>query len=698
MDARNEPLKPAVDLGREITGDLAAASSREWLVTNGLGGYAAGTVAGVLTRRYHGLLVAALKPPVGRTLLVAKIEETARAAGQDFPLSTNRWHDGTIAPQGYVNTARFHLEGTIPVWTFAFGDGIELEKRVWMRQGANTTCVLYNLRGGNQPVEISLKALVNYRDYHGITHAGDWQMRIEPVAHGLRITARDGATPFYLLSDAAVPDAQAEPAKHDWYRDFDLALERERGMDDCEDHLLAGTFRATIAAGGSLAFFATTEQDTSLDAAGALEARRARERSLLAAWKAAPRAPALANAPAAPTRQAAPAGQAPGGASAPAWVRQLVLATDAFLVARPSAGEPGACTVIAGYPWFSDWGRDTMIALPGLTLATGRPEIAWSILRAYARYIDAGMLPNTFPDGGSPPAYNSVDAALWYFDAARQTFAATRDLGALGQLFPILAGIVDAHVRGTRYGIRVDSADGLLAAGEPGVQLTWMDAKIGDRVVTPRTGKPIEVNALWMNALVTMAGFARALKRDAASYEQMAQKARTGFARFWNAARGYCFDVLDGPAGNEAALRPNQLLAISLPVCALSLDQQRAVVDVCARELLAGFALRTLGPAEPGYRGSYMGPQDERDAAYHQGTAWPWLLGPFVLAHLRVHRNPAAAAFYLNPVAQHIGSYGLGSVAEICDGDAPFAPRGCFAQAWSVAEILRAWTAVSTAR
>jgi len=696
MDARFDSSNSPVDLGREITGDLAAACSREWLVTNGIGGYAAGTVAGVLTRRYHGLLVAALKPPVGRTLLVAKIEETARVAGQIFDLSTDRWHDGAVAPQGWAHTVRFRLEGTVPVWTFAFAE-VELEKRVWMPQGVNTTCVLYNLHRASQPIELTFKALVNYRDHHATTHAGDWQIRIEPVARGLRITAFDGATPFYLLSDAAIlgqPAAPAEPAAHDWYRNFDLALERERGLDDCEDHLMAGTFRATMEAGASLAFFATTEQDTSLDAARALEEQRAHEGALLAAWNAPRRAPLEPGASPAPlkTKQAAPL-EPP-----PAWIRQLVLAADAFLVARPSTGEPGPCTVIAGYPWFSDWGRDTMISLPGLTLATGRPEIAWSILRAWARYVDGGMLPNAFPDGGSPPEYNSIDAALWYFEAARQTFAATRDRGALRQLFPILEEIVAAHVRGTRFGIHVDPADGLLAAGEAGVQLTWMDAKIGDWVVTPRIGKPVEVNALWLNALVTIAGFARALKRDATNYEEMAQKARTAFSRFWNAARGYCFDVLDGPSGNEPALRPNQIFAVSLPVSALSLAQQRAVVDICERELLVNCALRTLGPAEPGYRGRYVGPQSERDAAYHQGTAWPWLLGPFVLAHLRVHRDPAAAAAFLAPIAQHISSYGLGSIAEICDGDPPFTPRGCFAQAWSVAEILRAWTAVSSAR
>jgi glycogen debranching enzyme len=695
MDARLDSSIPAVDLGQEITGDLAAATSREWFATNGIGGYAAGTVSGALTRRYHGLLVGALNPPVGRKLLVAKIEEIAQVADKNFELSTNRWHDGTIAPQGWAYTARFHLEGAIPVWTFAFAD-VELEKRIWMQYGANTSCVLYNLRKASQTVELSLKTLVNYRDYHDVTHAGDWQMHIDPVAHGLRITAFDGATPFYLLCDAG-----AVEQAHDWYRNFDLALERERGMDDSEDHLMAGTFRATIQPGSSLAFIATTDQNASLDAARALEDRRAHDRSLLTAWDTARNASAVPGESAAPAKKAAT--KSVPVEPPPAWVRQLVLAADAFLVARPSTGESGPCTVIAGYPWFSDWSRDTMISLPGLTLATGRPEIAWTILRAYARYVDGGMLPNAFPDNSSSPdhnslQYNTVDATLWYFEAARQTFAATRDLAALRQLFPILQEIVDAHVRGTRFGIHVDPADGLLAAGEAGVQLTWMDAKIGDWVVTPRIGKPVEVNALWLNALVTMGGFARALKQSSTRYEEMAQRARAGFPRFWNATRGYCFDVLDGPSGNEEALRPNQILAVSLPVSALSLSQQTAVVDVCERELLAGIALRTLGPAEPNYHGRYLGPQNERDAAYHQGTAWPWLLGAFVLARLRVRRDPAAAAAFLTPVAQHITTYGLGSVAEICDGDAPFSPRGCFAQAWSVGEILRAWTAVSLTR
>ena len=523
------------------------------------------------------------------------------------------------------------------------------------------------------PLEFSFKALVNYRDYHGATHAGDWRMQIDPVAHGLRVTAFDGAVPFYLLSDSA----SAAPA-HEWYRNFDLALERERGLDDAEDHLLAGIFTETLTPGASLTFVASTDSNVSLDGTKALAERTAADRALLDTWSKA--APSLAK-------------------KAPSWVRQHVMAADSFLVERSSAsvaGPSGKNSIIAGYHWFCDWGRDTMIALPGLTLSTGRPEIARAILLSYARSADRGMLPNTFPDRGQSPEYNTVDATLWFFEAARQTFAATKDLSLLQELFPVLVDIVDWHARGTRYQIHADPADGLLYAGEPGVQLTWMDAKVGDHVITPRIGKPVEVNALWLNALVTMAGFANALDRPADRYTELARKAVAGFARFWNPETGYCFDVLDGPEGNEAALRPNQIFAVSLPESPFAPEQQRAIVDACARELLVPGALRSLAVREPGYCGRYLGGPAKRDAAYHQGTAWAWLIGPFVTAHLRVYQDPTAAMSFLEPFASQVETYGLGSLGEICDGDAPFAPRGCISQAWSVAEALRAWTAAAS--
>jgi predicted glycogen debranching enzyme len=657
-----------VSFGRVTCGDLAAAESREWLVTNGIGGFASGTVAGLLTRRYHGLLVAALRPPLGRTLLVTKFEESAEYDGQTYRLSANRWTGGAVDPQGFRHIESFRLEGTAPVWTFAFADAL-FEKRVWMEHGANTTYVTFRLARGTRPLQLTLRALVNYRDSHSTTRAGGWRMNVESAERGLRVTAFDGAVPFFVLSDRG----EAAPAQ-DWYNNFDLAQERFRGLDDRDDHLHAGTLRATLGPGESLAIVATTEANAGLDAAAAWERQRARENALLDRWNTAQ--PGIAEA-------------------APAWIRQLVFAADQFVVRRPLSDDPGALSVIAGYHWFGDWGRDAMISLPGLALATGRAEVAAKILFTFARFVDRGMLPNVFPDTGGTPEYNTVDATLWYFEAVRQHFEAAGDSGAIESLFPILEGIVESHLAGTRYHIHADETDGLLFAGEPGVQLTWMDAKIGDWVVTPRIGKPVEVNALWFNALVTLARLARALKKSSEKYEKLAERVRASFSRFWSPEHGYCFDVIDGPAGNDASLRPNQIFAVSLPESPLDRDQQRAVVDACARHLLTSHGLRSLAPGEPGYTGRYAGSPFERDSAYHQGTVWGWLLGPFALAHLRVYGDAKAAAQFLEPMGLQLKAHGLGTLAEIFDGDFPFAPRGCIAQAWTVAEVLRAWTALT---
>jgi len=331
-----------------------------------------------------------------------------------------------------------------------------------------------------------------------------------------------------------------------------------------------------------------------------------------------------------------------------------------------------------------------------VTLATGRADVAKKILLAFSRFVDAGMLPNNFPDAGGKPEYNTVDAALWYFESIRQYFEATQDAVTLQELFPVLAAMIDAHIAGTRYNIHVDQADGLLYAGVPGVQVTWMDARIGDWVVTPRTGKPVEINALWINALETMAGFARLLAKPGDGYERLAAKGKKNFQRFWNAESNCCFDVIDSPGiGNDAALRPNQIFAVSLPVSPLTPEQQRAVVDVCARRLLTSHGLRSLAPGEPGYTGHYGGSPRDRDAAYHQGTVWGWLLGPFTLAHYRVYHDREAALRFLEPLGRQIYAGGLGTLSEIFDGDAPFMPRGCIAQAWTVAEVLRAWTEIA---
>ncbi|MBI4166565.1 MAG: glycogen debranching enzyme family protein [Acidobacteria bacterium] len=660
-DAR--PSRAVVDFGRDICCDLPAAEQREWLVTNGIGGFASGTVAGVLTRRYHGLLIAALKPPLGRTLLVTKVDEAAEYGGRDYALAVNRWADGSVDPHGYVYIERFRLEGTIPVWSFAIADAL-VEKRVWMEQGANTTYLRYDLVRGSLSIELAVKALVNYRDYHSTTRGGDWRMEIAPVEAGLRVKAFEGATPFYLLCSSA----SVEPY-HDWYRNFNLAVESSRGLDDRDDHLCAAMFHVKLSPGGSVTLVFTTNLWDERESEPALEHLRAYEQAVLA--------------------RASQAGD-------PGWIQQITLAADQFIVRHPTDADPDGRSVIAGYHRFGEWGRDTMISLPGLTLSTGRPEIARSILRTYARYVDRGMLPNRFPDAGEAPEYNTVDAPLWYFEAIHQYFAATKDIATLRGLFPVLAHIVEWHLKGTRYNIKVDSADGLLYAGESGVQLTWMDAKVGDWVVTPRIGKPIEVSALWLNALASMTRFARVLKMSAQEYDLLANKTREGFQRFWNPDAGYCFDVLDSPEGNDASLRPNQIFAVSLPETPLNRDQQRAVVDICARELLTSHGLRSLAPGDPRYVGRYAGGPCERAAAYHQGTVWGWLLGPFVRAHLRVYGDPVRAAEFLAPMARHLKQHGLGTTSEIFDGDPPFTPRGCIAQAWSVAEIISQWRGIRT--
>ncbi len=649
---------PRIDLDRSVCSGFEAAVGREWLVTNGLGGYASGTVAGAATRRYHGLLVAALDPPLGRTVLVAGLDAWVDYQDATHGLSVQEYVGGTVHPDGWRHAEAFMLNGGLPVWTYGIGDA-RLTASVWMGQGRNTTYVRYRFEAGGGPLRLRLSPLCTYRDYHA--HArGGWQPGVLTVPGGVRIEAGPGAHPYRVLCEGA--DC-AE--RGDWFWIFHHREEAARGLDSTEDLFRPCEFSVELRPGAEVTLVCTAEPDPVEPPAIALATDQRHRAALLL-----------------------PVVQEPG------WVRQLALAADQFIVSRGIGDVAGGATVIAGYHWFGDWGRDTMIALPGLTLPFGRADVAARVLRSFARYVSDGMLPNRFPDGGAAPEYNTADATLWYFHAIDACWRATADDDLVRELWPQLVEIIDWHLRGTRFGIGTDPADGLLRAGEAGTQLTWMDAKAGSTVVTPRIGKPVEINALWHHALVVMARIGQALGDGALAkrYAELAARVRDSFVRrFWYAGGGYLFDVIDGPGGADPALRPNQVLAVSLPSPLLDPRQAAAVVAACQRELVTPMGLRTLSPRDPAYAGNYTGGPVERDAAYHQGTVWPWLLGPFALAHHRVHGRPAEAAALLAGIGSHLAEAGVGSVSEIFDGDAPHRPRGCIAQAWSVAEILRAW-------
>jgi predicted glycogen debranching enzyme len=664
----SEASTDRVSLPRPDFVTQAGALAREWLLTNGLGGFACGTIALTNTRRYHGLLIAALAPPAERTLMLAKLDVTVRYRSSQYELSCNEFADGTLSPQGYAHLADFRLEDGMPLWVYALGDA-RLEQRIWMAHGQNTTYVSFTLRRASQAFELSLLPLCSYRDFHALTQGGA-VFDITAVERGCRVVARAGARPFRLLMDRGKFVAGAE-----WYWHFRHRVEIERGLEAQEDYCRPGTFQARLVPNDSVIFTASAEEEIRSVALARTE--HANRRQTLAA--------------------ALPA-------QAPAWIRELTFAGDQFLVTRAGAnGKPAGMTIIAGYPWFSDWGRDTMISLPGLTLATQRNSDAASILRTFAGLVSEGMLPNRLPEhGAGAPEYNTADATLWFFHALSAYVEASGDHELLRELFPTLTDIFEWHQRGTRFGIKVDADDGLLRAGEPGVQLTWMDAKVNDQVVTPRIGKPVEINALWHFALAAMARWAKILREQSAAkqFERSAAQVARGFGRaFWCEACGHLYDVVDAAEGLldargrhvDASLRPNQIFAVSLGSKLLDARRARAVVDACARELLTPMGLRSLSPADPRYKGLYQGKLTERDGAYHQGTVWAWLLGPFALAHQRVYHDIDYALNLLAGFAPHLTEVCLGSIGEIFDGDAPHAPRGCFAQAWSVAQTLQAW-------
>ncbi len=655
-----------ISFGPEVCNDLFAGTRREWLETNGLGGYASGTVCGVHTRRYHGLLIAAVRPPVSRSVLLAKLEETLVVAGHRYEFSANRY-PGAIHPTGYLHLSGFRLD-PYPVWTYRVA-GVEVEKSVFMLHGENTTCIRYAARSveGDLPpgLRLEIRPLTAFRDHHQLTHENPALDPTVCLEEGLvRLQPYPDQPALYLAHDAA-----AVTAAGDWYHRFQYSEEQARGLDFEEDLFSPCWFHFDLHASPEATLVASTERRDARHWESYRHQELQRRETLLTA---APAPDPLA--------------------------RSLTLAADAFLVAR------GPLTsVIAGYPWFTDWGRDTMIALPGLTLTTGREQVARSILLAFAGHMSQGMLPNRFPDAGEEPEYNTVDATLWFFEAVRALAEQTGDYAFVREhLYAVLKESVAWHRRGTRFGIAVD-ADGLLRAGEEGWQLTWMDAKVGDWVVTPRRGKPVEIQALWYNALRIMESLAARFGETTAEreYHELAERARESFnARFWNAEAGCLYDVVEENAGGESlpdpALRPNQVFAVSLPHTMLSPDRARQVVGAVEAHLLTPYGLRSLAPSDPAYRGRCEGDPWHRDGAYHQGTVWSWLIGPFLTAYLKVHgATPEARAqvrAWLEGFVEHLNDAGLGQVSEIFDGDPPHTPRGCIAQAWSVAELLRVLT------
>lgn len=646
-----------IEFGEEVCRDLREATAREWLETNGLGGFASSTVAGLNTRRYHGLLVAATRPPVGRTVLLSKLEETLVVAGRRYELSANQY-PGVVHPQGHLLLSRFRLD-PFPVFTYRAA-GLELEKSVVMLHGENTTCVRYTLRreAGADEVRLEVRPLIAFRDYHATTHEnGALDARVRAEGGLLTVAPYEGLPALHLAHEGGVVDAAGY-----WYRDFTYAEEQARGLDYREDLFSPFALSFDLVGRREVSIIASTERR---DAGRAGEMIRAEVE-----------------------RRGVVLRSSPAGDEA---VCALTAAADQYVVARG-----GQKTVIAGYHWFGDWGRDTMIALPGLTLVTGRFDVARSILAEFARHVSRGMLPNRFTEAGETPEYNTADATLWYFEAVRALVAYAGDAEFVrANLYDVLKEIIEWHERGTRYRIHVDG-DGLLAAGEEGAQLTWMDAKVGDRVITPRHGKPVEIQALWYNALRVMEGLARlfGFDEDGRKYAAMAARAYDSFnEQFWNEEAGCLYDVVDGET-RDGSLRPNQVFAVSLHHPLLSGERARSVVEVVERELLTPYGLRSLAPSDTQYSGRYGGSPSERDAVYHQGAVWAWLIGPFVTAYLKVHgRTPAAverARGLLAPLVAHLKEACLGHVSEIFEGDAPHAPRGAAAQGWSVAEVLRA--------
>jgi predicted glycogen debranching enzyme len=651
--------------------------TREWLVTNGLGGYASGTLGGVASRRYHSLLIAALPAPLGRRVMLNHLSEWLRLAdGTTILVGGQERVAGGLQLHGADHLTEFRLELGLPVWRYETS-GIVWEKRVHLPYMQNTVFIQYRLVEGPGPVRLKLRPSVHFRPHESSVSEVNGPCRIHCEERRFELLPPSPLPPLRLFLHGERP---AFTIDGDELRDVLYRVEESRGYDARGDLWSPGYFRVDLAEGQDAALVASTEAwetilSLSPEQAMAAEIQR-REKLIAAAHE---------------TVRSGP-------------ISALVLAADQFIItpagrveeaARARAAGDEVRTVIAGYHWFTDWGRDTMISLEGLTLTTGRHAEAGYILRTFAHYVRDGLIPNLFPEGEKEGLYHTADASLWFFHALDRYLAATGDRGTLQLVLPKLLEITEHHLRGTRFGIGVDPQDGLLRQGEAGYQLTWMDAKVEDWVVTPRRGKAVEINALWYNALKLLEGWMRTEQGEDAArpFAQHAERARESFnRRFWFVDGGYLYDVIDGEGGLDAACRPNQVLAISLAHPILEPSRWKAVLDVVEDRLLTPVGLRSLAPGHPDYKSKYYGDLRSRDAAYHQGTVWAWLIGPFIDAWLKVHpRDVAAARKFLEGFTDHLSEACIGSISEIFDGQEPYIPRGCVAQAWSVAEVLRCW-------
>lgn len=649
----------------EICTDFEQATKREWLETNGIGGFASGTISGANSRRYHGILTAATRPPLGRVTMLSKFEETLIVNGKSIELSSNQYPNA-VYPNGYQYLKSFRLD-PFPIWIYEV-EGIEIEKKIFMVDGENTVVCQWLIISSQVSEEdqspktedqkptvlLELKPLLSFCDYHHLQHENaEFDLRFEAKENLATVKPYRNFPALHFIHNALKIEKTGI-----WYRDFEYAIERERGFDYTEDLFQPFALQIDL---DEKAFVVASTENKEFPPVEILETSEIERRENLIK---------AANAE-------------------DDFEKQLVLAADQFIVSR-GAGK----TIIAGYPWFSDWGRDTMIALNGLTLATNRSEIAKQILLEFSKHISEGMIPNRFPDAGDEPEYNNVDATLWYFEAIRAYVENTKDYDFVRKnLYAKLINIIIWHIHGTRFNIKVDETDGLLYAGETGVQLTWMDAKIGDFVVTPRTGKAVEIQALWYNALCVMADLAGIFGdwSDEKKYLELAEKAKANFTQtFWNDAENCLFDVVDGNA-KDASVRPNQIYAVSLTNQILDdAEKQRKVVEKVEMELLTPVGLRSLSLMDKNYCPIYIGSPFDRDSSYHQGTVWAWQIGGFIDAYRKVFPdNKTRIAEILEGFQTHLTEAGLGQISEIFDGDAPHNPRGCPAQAWSVAEVLR---------